>query len=69
LPGAFYLDANINYKFDIGKAHSELFFSAKNLLNRSPPPESGSVFYNANTGNTLYDMFGAVYRAGIRVQM
>ena len=69
IPGAFYLDANVTYKFDLGNAKSEFFIAAKNLFNKDPPPLVTSYFANAAATGSLYDPLGTVYRVGLRFKM
>ena len=65
LPGRLYLDANVDYSFDVGK-HStgDVFFSVKNALNSDPPPIPGGASLA-----TLYDVLGTVFRAGVRFKL
>ncbi len=69
LPGRFYLDANVSYKMDIGLASSELFLSARNLLNNDPPPTVEAYYQSLASTASLYDSLGAIYRVGIRFKM
>ncbi len=70
IAGRFYLDANVNYKIDIGDTASELFLSARNLLNNDPPPTAQTQYYQSTASSaTLYDTLGAIYRVGIRFKM
>jgi outer membrane receptor protein involved in Fe transport len=68
LPGAFYLDANINYGFDIGPARSTAYFTVKNIFNRDPAQiPTVANYINLATGVAgLYDIMGTVFRAGLR---
>jgi len=68
LPGAFYLDANINYGFDIGPARSTAYFTVKNVFNRDPAQiPTVANYINLATGVAgLYDIMGTVFRAGLR---
>ena len=65
IPGAFYLDANVTYKLELGGADSSLFISAKNILNRDPPFGGGSTLFLpvAGVGTGAFDTMGAVYPA------
>ena len=68
--GAFYMDANVTYKIDVGDATSaEAFISVKNMFNVDPPPMITGYFQNLAETTTLYDPLGAVYRVGIRFKM
>ena len=70
IAGRFYLDANVNYKLDMGMANTELFLSARNLLNNDPPPTAQTQYYQSTASSaTLYDTLGAIYRIGIRFKM
>ena len=71
LPGAFYLDANVNYAFDIASASTVAFFSVRNMLNHNPPAVATSPNYAnlAIQASGLYDIQGAVFRAGLRFKM
>jgi len=68
LPGAFYLDANLSYGFDVGDARSTAYFSVKNIFNRDPARiPTVSNYINVATGVAgIYDIFGTVFRAGLR---
>lgn len=69
-PGAFYLDANVIYKLDLGaSAAGELFLSVKNLFNRDPGQTPASFLQSVSANSALYDQFGALYRAGIRFSL
>ena len=71
VPGAFYLDANVNYKLNLGEAtESDLFLSVRNIFNHSKPPIAPGSFWTVN-GQTavLYDALGTVYRVGLRFKM
>ena len=71
LPGAFYLDANVNYAFNIASASTVAFFSVRNMLNHNPPgvPTSPNYANLAIQASGLYDIQGAVFRAGLRFKM
>ena len=65
MPGRLYLDANVDYTFDVGKGSTgEVFFSVKNALNADPPPIPGG-----GSLATLYDVLGTVFRAGVRFKL
>ncbi len=68
LPGAFYLDTNITYGFDIGSARSTAYFTVKNVFNRDPAQiPTVANYINLATGAAgLYDIMGTVFRAGLR---
>ena len=68
--GAFYIDANINYKLDLGDSvQSELFVSATNLFNKGVPTMPSNFYSIIGTGIGPYDLYGTQYRAGIRFKM
>ena len=70
IAGRFYLDANVNYKFNVGdNANAEIFVSAKNLFNNDPPPVTTQYYANAAASASLYDSLGTVYRMGLRFKM
>ena len=69
-PGRFYLDANVSYKLNLGDTtQSDLFFSVRNMFNNDVPPMPSSIHYGNGHLGDLYDLNGAVYRAGIRFKM
>lgn len=72
LPGGFWLDASMNYKFVLGEeTEMEFFFNAKNLLNKDAV-ELGvfpSPYFQQNYEPRNYDSLGRVYRMGVRFQM
>jgi outer membrane receptor protein involved in Fe transport len=55
LPGAIYLDIGGKYQ---ATKDVELYFKVDNLLDKNPPPYGNS---------SVYDWFGRIYRAGVRV--
>jgi outer membrane receptor protein involved in Fe transport len=68
IAGAFYLDTSFSYQ--VAKA-STVYMTVENLLNRDPP----AVAPTQNIGNapkginqTLYDVIGRTFRAGVRFQ-
>jgi len=68
IAGAFYVDAAFSYQFNDATSG---FLSVSNLLDKDP----AQVPASENIGNTpkgvnivLYDLFGTVFRAGLRVQ-
>ncbi len=72
LPGAFYLDASVSYKFAWNDIAWDAFISAKNLLNKDPAMvpsgPAGLSFATPPTNPTLYDVLGTIYRAGVRLE-
>ena len=74
IPGAFYLDTTLSYKFmAIEGVDSELFFNIKNLLDTDPgivPILANGAFYYAHPTNFgAYDGMGRIWRAGLRFKM
>lgn len=70
VPGRFYLDANVDYKVDIGDtAQADLFLSVRNLFNADMPPIPSISIVNFANSASPYDTFGAVYRVGVRFKM
>ena len=70
IPGRFYLDANVDYKINVGDASTaNLFFSVKNMFNNDVPGIPSTFFYSYSLTAGQFDQMGAVYRAGIRFKM
>ncbi len=71
LPSALYFDANIQYKFAIGDADTTAYFSARNIFNKDGVPiPTQSIYSNAGiSGGSIYDIFGTVFRAGLRFKL
>jgi iron complex outermembrane receptor protein len=72
MPSAFYLDAAVSYRFLVGDdIRTEVFFNARNITNKSPPPApSPSTFMQSPSINpTMYDVLGTILRAGVRFKM
>jgi iron complex outermembrane recepter protein len=71
MAGAVYLDANINYDFNVGEANTTAFFAVKNIFNRDPELLATTANYgNLATGvSGLYDVMGTTFRAGLRFKM
>ena len=73
IAGALYFDFAAAYKFDLGRANSEIFFNVRNMFNKYPPVvaqgpgATGYDFFPANAAQ--YDVLGAVFRLGVRVQL
>lgn len=70
IAGAFYLDASIAYRFELGDVKNEVFFAVNNLANRDPAivayGPAGSAYTYASTHPGLYDYLGRTFRLGIR---
>ena len=67
--GAYYLDLAFNY--DLPQIEgTQLFFNITNVMNRDPEVvaygPAGSAYGNPSTNQTLYDVLGRVFRAGVR---
>ena len=71
LPAAFYLDANVQYKFEIGGADTTAYFSARNIFNKDGVPiPTSAIYVNAGiSGASIYDVAGTVFRAGLRFKL
>ncbi len=73
VPGRFYFDLNTSYKFAIGEsAEGEAFFNVKNIANSDPvviPIQTGTPHSSHSVNSSLYDVFGRVFRTGIRFKM
>jgi outer membrane receptor protein involved in Fe transport len=76
IDGAFYLDLNVSYAFEaLGFDHS-VFFTIKNVFNTNPTPVPVGGL-NANVGSLsmpqtnpqIYDIYGRIFRFGIRSRM
>jgi iron complex outermembrane receptor protein len=73
IAGAVYFDLGTSYKFQVGKANTEVFFDVRNLFNRNPPivamgpGNTGFDFFPAN--QYLYDVLGSEFRLGVRAQL
>jgi iron complex outermembrane receptor protein len=70
LAGAFYLDANLSYKF--GASGNQVFFvSVTNLMNRDPvivaQGPGGGAHIEPSTNTGLYDFLGRLFRVGVRL--
>jgi outer membrane receptor protein involved in Fe transport len=70
LPGVVYLDVNARYAFKFKSTNMTAYFSAKNILNKDPPAIPTAANYaNLSLGASgLYDVFGVMYRIGLRTQ-
>ena len=72
IPAVFYLDARINYDFDLGGADSQLYLTVTNLLDKDPPVVANYSFFTAaatQTNTALHDVLGRRFTVGIRVEM
>jgi iron complex outermembrane recepter protein len=76
IDGAFYLDLNVSYAFEaLGFDHS-VFFTVKNVFNSDPTPVPiGGLTANVGSGSNpqtnpqIYDIYGRIFRFGIRSRM
>lgn len=72
IPGAFYLDFNTSYEFEVQNAKAQVFLSIRNLLNTDPVlvgngPTGNNTPAYPQTNRALYDVLGRVFRLGFRV--
>ncbi|MDX3910490.1 MAG: TonB-dependent receptor [Sphingobium sp.] len=71
IPGAFYLDFNANYSFEVSNAKMEVFLAIKNVMNTDPVligngPTGNNTPAYPQTNRSLYDVLGRVFRMGVR---
>ena len=70
IPGGFWMDASMSYKFAIGEdVESEAFLNIRNLGNVDPYKVGGTTYYLNNANSNLFDTLGRVFRAGMRFKM
>ena len=73
VPGRFYFDMSTSYKFAMGEeAEGEAFLNIKNIANSDPvviPIQTGTPHSSHTINSSLYDVFGRVFRAGVRFKM
>jgi outer membrane receptor protein involved in Fe transport len=73
LPGAFYMDASVSYKFNWNDLTMESFVSVQNLTNKDPAivasGPAGLSYASTPTNPALYDILGRVFRVGVRMKM
>ena len=73
VPGEWYFDIATSYKFVIGDSTElEAFFNVKNVANTDPvliPVVTGTPHSYHAINSDLYDVFGRIYRAGVRFKM
>ena len=72
IPGAFYADASITYRFQVKSAKMEAFLYVRNLLNTDPVlvgngPTGNNTPAYPQTSRSLYDVLGRVFRMGVRL--
>jgi iron complex outermembrane recepter protein len=74
VPGAFFLDASINYTWSLANNNEvELFFLVKNIFDKDPVLVSDPMYIGAEntagypqTNRMLYDVLGRSFRVGVR---
>ncbi len=75
IPGAWYFDLNLSYKFLQGDGgdEAEAFLTVKNLMDKDPAlvaqGPAGTSFLSQPANPTLYDTLGRTFRAGVRFRM
>jgi iron complex outermembrane receptor protein len=73
IAGAFYMDANLTYKFKFKGTDSQVYFNVRNVFNKDPAVvasgPSGTTFTTAGDNPTMYDVLGRMFRVGIRFDM
>lgn len=72
IPEVFYLDARLNYDFDLRGTESQVYLSINNLLDKDPPVIPSYSFFTAAAGQTntaLHDVLGRRYTLGLRIKM
>ncbi len=72
IPSVFYLDARLNYDFDIAGTESQVYLSITNLLDKDPPVIATYDFFTAGGTQTypgLHDVLGRRFTLGLRVKM
>ena len=67
--GSSYFDLNLTYKFLVGNADSQVYLNVKNLMNRDPNVDNGSIPFGPNVDLNSQDLLGRVFRAGLRFKM
>lgn len=74
IPGAFYLDFNINYSFKVDNAKGQVFLAIRNLFDTDPVlvgngPTGNNTPAYPQTNRALYDVLGRVFRMGVRFSL
>lgn len=73
--GAFYLDANFTYKFEIAGVAAQALFAVKNVMDKDPYIYGAGTVGGNNTpayprtDRTLFDTLGRTFRLGLRVEI
>lgn len=73
IDGAFYLDTTLSQDVKMGNRTFQVFLAVSNLLDKDPPVvasgPAGSAYATPATNQSLYDLLGRSYRAGVRFRM
>ncbi|WP_375429293.1 TonB-dependent receptor plug domain-containing protein [uncultured Sphingomonas sp.] len=74
IDGAFFLDFNTSYNFEIANAKAQAFVSIRNLLDRDPTlvgngPTGNNTPAYPQTNRLLYDVLGRIFRLGVRFSL
>lgn len=73
IDGAFYLDATTSREITMGSRKLELFLNVTNIFDKDPPVvapgPAGSAYATPATNQSLYDLLGRTYRAGVRFRL
>lgn len=74
IAGAFYMDLNTSYSFNVYGADTQMFLAVKNVFDTDPPlvasgPDGNNIPAYPETNRNLYDYLGRVYRIGLRLNM
>ena len=73
IDGAFYLDATTSREITMGSRRLELFLNVTNIFDKDPPVvapgPAGSAYATPATNQSLYDLLGRTYRAGVRFRL
>jgi iron complex outermembrane recepter protein len=72
IPGAFFLDVNFNYRFEVSNTKAEVFLAIRNVTDRDPVlvangPTGNNTPAYPQTNRALYDVLGRVFRVGFRL--
>lgn len=72
IDGAFYVDLNANYAFEVGGVKAQAFLAIRNLFDTDPVlvgngPTGNNTPAYPQTNRNLYDVLGRVFRTGVRV--
>ena len=72
IAGAWFVDVNASYDFELQNAKAQVFLSIRNLANRDPVlvgngPTGNNIPAYPQTNRALYDVLGRVFRMGLRI--